>query len=411
MLSEVPLNQDNFIYDRLYGKINFSEADLRLFQTPELTRLRSVSLAAMSFLTPQPGTCASKFEHSVGVGYLARLVQAKPEFASLTPDLYFAALVHDLGTPPFSHSSEHFQIKIFGKNHEEYVEEMLGGSELAREIKKQGGNLSRIVGLVEGKESPFGDLINGSIDLDNLDNSLRYGLSLGLFRDYFYSPQELALAFTMREGKVALQAPNQQALDGWEWTRKVVYEYVYSADHLSTAAMIFRALSFAYQGGELTPSYFRMSDTDAFNYLTQECNHKTKALMEQMRGWVFYSRVFNLAEPDLPDTLKAFFTESESRWLLADRISEGLRIPPEEVCVWLGKNKGFKKVHLPLIDGEGMAREHAPSQEMSWMAQVFVHPRWVRRAEEVREMVEEVLHEVSQSKTSQKEMGQPQASF
>ena len=68
------------VYDRLYGEIKFTENDWRLFQAPELTRLRQVSLSAIPPWCLATGTCASKFEHTLGVSHLARLVGEKDEF-------------------------------------------------------------------------------------------------------------------------------------------------------------------------------------------------------------------------------------------------------------------------------------------------------------------------------------------
>ena len=67
----------------------------------------------------------TRFEHTTGVAHLAKIVAQRPEFSGIGLNLYLASLAHDLGTPPFSHASEYFQDLVLGKNHEEYIDEIL----------------------------------------------------------------------------------------------------------------------------------------------------------------------------------------------------------------------------------------------------------------------------------------------
>src|SRR3989344_9426960 len=94
--------------DPLYGALEISPAETELFQTPELARLRDISLSAVPTIMLPWGKIASRFEHSVGVAHLAKLVMEKSQFADIGIDLVFAGLLHDIGSPPFSHLTEIF---------------------------------------------------------------------------------------------------------------------------------------------------------------------------------------------------------------------------------------------------------------------------------------------------------------
>src|SRR5690606_20689980 len=96
-------------YDRLYGQISFEEDELKIIKHPAFLRLHRVSLSAIPPWFLPTGTCASKFEHSIGVAYLAKLLGQHPDFRDLKMEIFFAALLHDIGTPPFSHTSERYQ--------------------------------------------------------------------------------------------------------------------------------------------------------------------------------------------------------------------------------------------------------------------------------------------------------------
>lgn len=388
--AEVSEKSIGFIYDRLYGQIKVTEQDIRLFQTKELTRLRHISLSDVPTWLMPTGVCASKFEHSLGTAHLARIVGKRPEFQEVARDLYFAALAHDFGTPPFSHASEYFQVKLTGKNHETFVEEIIGDGEFAKEVKKQDGNIDRIIALIEGNYKPLSDIINGSIDLDNLDNCPRYGLSIGLMHETKYLPEELARAYSVRDRGLILLAEHAAGIEGWEETRRAVYEYVYSGINLSTEMMLFRALDFARREGEINRDYFLMTDSEAFTYLATECDARTRTLAERADRWMFYPRVYNFRDAEVSEGFVNYVLDSDNRGRIADEISAGLRIPQEDVCVYMGKDKGFKKIHLPIV-GDGDDQEHQPRNKLAYMVQVYLHPKWVNKANEVKEIVEDHL--------------------
>lgn len=379
-----------FICDRLYGKIEYDANQLKLFQTREMARLRHVSLSAIPTWTIPTGVCASKFEHSIGVAHLATIVGSKAEFQDIARDLYFAALAHDLGTPPFSHTSEYFQVKLTGKNHEKFVEEIIEGGEFAKEVRRQGGDIKRIIELIKGENKPVSDIVNGTIDIDNLDNTLRYGVSVGLLDELMYSPEELAKAFAIKEGELVLLADHIGGLAAWERVRQSVYEFVYGIYNLSAGTILFRALDFARRDGEISRDYFLMTDAEALHFLLTKCNKRTRTLMERADKWIFYPRVFNLREVNISEELANNLLDSDNRGLLADEISKKLKIPPEDVSVYMGKDKGFKKIHLPIV-GESGDRVHEPQSDLTYMVQVFVHPNWTTRSAEVAEVVNEYL--------------------
>lgn len=376
----------NFIYDRLYGRIPINEYDLRLFQTKEMARLRQVSLSAIPPWTMPAGICASKFEHSVGVAHLARIVGQKPEFQQIVRDLYFAALAHDMATPPFSHASEYFLVKLFGKDHEMFIDDVFEDSEFSKEVARQGGDIGRVAALIKGDYKPWSDLINGSIDLDNLDNSPRYGLSMGLIQKIPYSPEELAKAYSVKNNQLVLLANQINGLESWEQTRKTIYEFIYSDANLSPGMMLSRALEFAYREGELTRGYFFMTDAEAFDYLLTKGNKRTKTLIERVDRWDFYLKVFEFKSAEVSPEAAAYFSDSGNRDGLADEISEELGIPSEDVCVYLGKDKGFKKIHLPIAGDDG-DKEHESKNVLTYMAQAYLYPRWADKAEAVERII------------------------
>ena len=94
--------------------------DTQAFQ--RLRRIRQLGAASLLF----HGAESSRFTHSIGVFCIARkicerLVETDPSFNSNKFVLYGAALLHDLGHGPLSHTSE----AIFNHNHETWSKNLV----------------------------------------------------------------------------------------------------------------------------------------------------------------------------------------------------------------------------------------------------------------------------------------------
>lgn len=189
------------MYDRLYGEIQLSRLTSRLLQTPELLRLRDVRLSNIDTWTTPAFANTSRYEHLCGVAFLTeRLLSRLKLDKHEKTQILVAALYHDIATPAFGHTLESV---LPNYDHEKEVRSLLGledspfnwqGKEihagypvqlpqLLSSLKQLGGiSLEQIVEYICGK-GQFGFLINGVLDLDNLDNVVRAGFYCGLTDD------------------------------------------------------------------------------------------------------------------------------------------------------------------------------------------------------------------------------------
>ena len=313
--------------DPLYGQLSFSDKEFLLFQTRALTRLRDVSLSAVPPFTWASGMIASRFEHSVGVAFLAKKLGLKPQFKPIKDNLYLAALLHDAGSPPFSHIAEDFQQQITNMNHEEFIEEILAEKKLQQKIKLNNGDFKTIILLIKGQLSPWSDLINGSIDLDNLDNSLRWGLGAGVFKNKFYEPEEIINAFVLKQNKLALDIEYKSNIQKWELARRLVYDLVYSDANLSPGSMIARALELAYQADELDKNYFFLTDSQAFYLLENRFNSASQKLAQAARFWNFYVLAAKQQTSQQSKKFKDICLNWKKRFKLANDIAKNINPP------------------------------------------------------------------------------------
>uniref|UniRef100_A0A3P9LM61 Deoxynucleoside triphosphate triphosphohydrolase SAMHD1 n=1 Tax=Oryzias latipes TaxID=8090 RepID=A0A3P9LM61_ORYLA len=96
--------------DPIHGHVELHPLLIKIIDTPQFQRLRNIKQLGGTYFV-FPGASHNRFEHSIGVGYLAgQLVQAlnerQPELLICHRDILcvqIAGLCHDLGHGPFSH--------------------------------------------------------------------------------------------------------------------------------------------------------------------------------------------------------------------------------------------------------------------------------------------------------------------
>uniref|UniRef100_A0A3Q2CP15 HD domain-containing protein n=1 Tax=Cyprinodon variegatus TaxID=28743 RepID=A0A3Q2CP15_CYPVA len=94
----------------IHGTIELHPLLVKIIDTPQFQRLRNIKqIGAASYI--YPGATNSRFDHSIGVAYLAgellKSIREKQQDLGITDwdvlCVQIAALCHDLGHGPFSH--------------------------------------------------------------------------------------------------------------------------------------------------------------------------------------------------------------------------------------------------------------------------------------------------------------------
>ena len=206
---------------------------MELIDTIAFQRLRRIKqLGAASLLFH--GAESSRFTHSIGVFCIARkiyerLVEIEPKFSVNKFILYGAALLHDLGHGPLSHTSE----EIFNHDHEYWSNNLVRNySPISTILKKFGSDLPNQIGeLFESKllfSKPLKLLISSEIDCDRLDYLLRDSYNTGTNYGLVDLGRIISALTFSPDGNIAIQPKGVIAIEHFLVLRNMMYRIIYN---------------------------------------------------------------------------------------------------------------------------------------------------------------------------------------
>ncbi len=173
------------IQDPINGPIKIESNFLSIIDSPEFQRLRGIKQLGLCYLV-FPGANHTRFEHSLGTMKLAE-EYGEALKADRINDLKAAALLHDIGHGPFSHSFEGLFGSARNLSHEEIGIRLILGkkpfdhSSLPGRLEESGFDPKGIAALISNEhESIEGSIISGQLDADEMDYLRRDSYYTGL---------------------------------------------------------------------------------------------------------------------------------------------------------------------------------------------------------------------------------------
>jgi len=190
------------IRDPIHGDIKFEGLVLDLIEAPEIQRLYNIKQLGFAHLV-FPGAHHTRLEHSFGTYYMALKVSEILNLNQYDKEvLSCAALLHDIGHGPFSHTLEFVLRELLNVDHVDLTEKLILGKHTIFDEKekyliasdcvveildKNGINKKEIIDIIKGKitkKKYLGQLLNAPIDVDQLDYLVRdayyTGVSYGM---------------------------------------------------------------------------------------------------------------------------------------------------------------------------------------------------------------------------------------
>lgn len=201
-----------------------------LIATPEFQRLRRIKQLGTTFMTFH-GAEHSRFSHSLGVYEIVRRIiynfKGRPDWNEDERLLSLcAALLHDLGHGPFSHSFE----KVFKLDHEYFTQQIITGeTQVNKVLERVEPGFAQDVADVIGKtykDKLVVSLISSQIDADRMDYLQRDAYFTGVSYGHFDMERILRVMRPIND-QVVIKSTGMHAVEDYIMSRYQMYWQVY----------------------------------------------------------------------------------------------------------------------------------------------------------------------------------------
>jgi len=254
-----------------YHIYNFDEQDIKdafklpvfldVIRSSAFTRLKSINfLGAIDYLFLPSGSNSfsrhSRFNHSLAVANLAqRYCHFKEIDGKDFEYCVVAALLHDIGHAPLSHSLEPAFKSIFQMDHHKSGEAILRGDvqigeKLSEVLARYGLNNFRVMSIINGTdETIFNDLFARSINVDTIDGILRSA-------KYLYRTDLDITAVDVIDAIARISEDSEDILDSFWMLKNEVYDRVIQSDMGLMADYLCKRYMEKYSGDFRSSYYF-----------------------------------------------------------------------------------------------------------------------------------------------------------
>ena len=392
------------IFDPVHGTILLDGPALALIGTSEFQRLWGIRQTGFAHLV-FPGANHTRLEHSLGTFWVAgRMAERLGLGGTARNRVTAAALLHDLGHGPFSHTLDGPMSEVLGMSHEGLSRARIQGTdrcwpsdrvEVPRILERFDLRPEHVADLVDPRRSSSASaleraILHGAVDADRIDYLQRDAHYTGVAHGAVDAGRLLE---TIREedGHMVFAEKGQSAVEGFLVGRALMYSTVYYHKTVRAAEMMAQAAVERQPGfPEAAREKFRWSDGELLARL-REAKGLTGALAEALLGRRLYKRAYGWREVAgaARSSWRRLLHHPSERRAMEDAIAAAIRAPPGTVLIDLagleprqavGDSWGNVRV---LRDGRpafpfrtpGPWRSLAARPPAEWAVSVYVTPR------------------------------------
>lgn len=290
----------NIIRDAIHGNITISKEEREVIDTSVVQRLRYIKqlgFASMVF----PSAVHTRFEHSLGAMHLAKRVGEKLELSAKdVQTLKYAAILHDIGHGPFSHTSEEIIETYSNIHHEEITTQKIRLPEVTKVLEKHGVDPELLVSIISGEEGSYKtSIISSELDVDIMDYLLRdsyyTGVALGVV-----DIDMLIDCITLHNNKIVLTERGIHTAENFLVARYLMWPVAYLHRTECIADKMFvRAVSDALEKGTLdADAFYNMDDMEVSVHLKKQNNYAGD-MMRQLYSRNLFKTIVRLQKKDI----------------------------------------------------------------------------------------------------------------
>jgi HD superfamily phosphohydrolase len=346
------MNEDHkIIRDSIHGDIRVDGLFLDLLETPEIQRLYHIKQLGLAHLV-FPGAHHTRLEHSLGSYTMADKATKKLDLDKNEREtIVGAALLHDIGHGPFSHTLESILRSALDVDHVDLTEKLIFGdyeifdsdekkfitSQSVHDvIDKNSINQKELVNIIRGKthKKPYlSQLLNSAIDVDQLDYLVRDAYYTGVAYGMI-DIERFLQTLTIYDNQLVVKRKGVGVVENILMARALMYSSVYFHKTVRIAElMLSKAI-------ELIPdtepfAFFKMTDAELINELK-----KIGSFQHKIVTCLKYRRLFKQAYAASPSQLgkqridiAKGLEEPEVRRSKEQEIEEKLNIPSGHIII------------------------------------------------------------------------------
>ncbi|AIY06416.1 HD superfamily phosphohydrolase [Planococcus sp. PAMC 21323] len=281
-----------------------------LINSREVQRLRRIKQLGTSYLVFH-GAEHSRFNHSLGVYEIVRRISddifhGRPEWdESERLVVLSAALLHDLGHGPFSHSFE----KVFELDHEEYTRKiLLGDTEVNEILQKVSPDFPTKVAEVIAKtysNKQVVSLISSQIDADRMDYLQRDAYYTGVSYGHFDMERILRVMRPL-DDQVVIKSSGMHAVEDYIMSRYQMYWQVYFHPVARSAEVILRKILQRAKELSATGYKFEQPPTHFLSFFDQSFTLKEYLALDEGVLMTYFQLWMTERDPILADLCDRF---------------------------------------------------------------------------------------------------------